>query len=147
MESNHGLDSLGANPHRLCGDGCGGHRHRRMNILIVEDEYLIAEELRSALEELGHVVVDVAATHQAALHAVLQTDADLAFVDTRLAGVSSQAVVAACLQRGLPVIISSGHHRDALPAFAQGKPLLAKPFGRNEIAAVLDELLKRAPET
>lgn len=110
-----------------------------MKILIVEDEFLIAEDLRLVLEDLGHIVTGTAATVPAAYEAALSTEADLAIVDTRLFGETSETVVKTCHDRGLPVVISSGHARPSLPAFADGLPLLAKPFGRADIEAVLKE--------
>ena len=53
-------------------------------ILIIEDEALVAMELRFVLEDLGHEVVDICATAKAALDKVRETDIDLALVDIHL---------------------------------------------------------------
>ena len=53
-------------------------------ILIIEDEALVAMELRFVLEDLGHEVLCVAATAQAARDLVRENDVDLALVDIHL---------------------------------------------------------------
>lgn len=53
-------------------------------ILIVEDEALVAMELRFVLEDLGHEVVGTAADSATALTLARETDIDLALVDIHL---------------------------------------------------------------
>lgn len=53
-------------------------------ILIIEDEALVAMELRYVLEDLGHEVVGIAADAGAARTLSLETDIDLALVDIHL---------------------------------------------------------------
>ncbi len=53
-------------------------------ILIVEDEALVAMELRFVLEDLGHEVVGIAADSETALTLARETDIDLALVDIHL---------------------------------------------------------------
>ncbi len=53
-------------------------------ILIVEDEALVAMELRFVLEDLGHEVVGTAADSAAAMKIAKETEVDLALVDIHL---------------------------------------------------------------
>ncbi len=53
-------------------------------ILIIEDEALVAMELRFVLEDLGHEVVGTVADAGAARQAVAETEIDLALVDIHL---------------------------------------------------------------
>lgn len=53
-------------------------------ILIIEDEALVAMELRFVLEDLGHVVVGTVADARAARATVAETEIDLALVDIHL---------------------------------------------------------------
>ena len=53
-------------------------------ILIIEDEALVALELRFVLEDLGHEVVGIAADSQTAEDIIKTTDVDLALVDIHL---------------------------------------------------------------
>jgi CheY-like chemotaxis protein len=56
-----------------------------LRILIVEDEILIALELESLLQDLGHDVVGMAASSGEALSLGQELKPDLAFVDIHLA--------------------------------------------------------------
>lgn len=53
-------------------------------ILVIEDEALVAMELRFVLEDLGYEVVGTAADAPAARRIVAETDVDLALVDIHL---------------------------------------------------------------
>jgi DNA-binding NarL/FixJ family response regulator len=53
-------------------------------ILIIEDEALVAMELRFVLEDLGHEVVGTAADAKSARALAAETDIDLALVDIHL---------------------------------------------------------------
>lgn len=53
-------------------------------ILIIEDEALVAMELRFVLEDLGHEVVGTVADARTAREAVAETEIDLALVDIHL---------------------------------------------------------------
>ena len=50
-------------------------------ILIIEDEALVAMELRFVLEDLGHEVVGMAADARTARSLVQESEVDLALVD------------------------------------------------------------------
>lgn len=53
-------------------------------ILIIEDEALVAMELRFVLEDLGYDVVATAADARTARNLVMETEVDLALVDIHL---------------------------------------------------------------
>lgn len=53
-------------------------------ILVIEDEALVAMELRFVLEDLGHVVVGTAPDATTARRLVEETEVDLALVDIHL---------------------------------------------------------------
>ena len=59
------------------------------DVLIIEDEPLIAHDLRSIVEELGHRVVGMPRTHAEALAAIRQGDPGLILADIQLADGSS----------------------------------------------------------
>ena len=53
-------------------------------ILIIEDEAIVAMELRFVLEDLGYEVVDTVADARSARNVVLENSVDLALVDIHL---------------------------------------------------------------
>jgi DNA-binding LytR/AlgR family response regulator len=56
----------------------------KLQILIVEDEALIAENLKITLNDLGYEVADIAYTYRQALTAISKQDADLVLLDINL---------------------------------------------------------------
>ncbi len=59
---------------------------RMARILIVEDELLIAEDLKYKLRRLGHTVVAHTATGEAAIEKAIETKPELVLMDVRLRG-------------------------------------------------------------
>ena len=59
------------------------------NILIIEDEPVIASDIEALVRELGHTVLDVAATHNEAIDSVARKRPGLVLADIRLADGSS----------------------------------------------------------
>jgi CheY-like chemotaxis protein len=87
---------------RAPSDGPRGTRFRAADlarILVVEDEALVALEIQSGLESVGHEIVGVAARTGAAGTLVRATRPDLALVDIRLARGDSGLDVAADFTR------------------------------------------------
>lgn len=79
-------------------------------ILVVEDEALVALEIQSGLEDVGHEIVGVADRTAAAGTLARAMKPDLALVDIRLARGDSGLDVAADLTRlGLPCLFVTGN--------------------------------------
>lgn len=74
-----------------------GRDERRLRILIVEDEALVALEMEGILSDAGYEVVGIADDRESALRAAGRGEPDLALVDIRLANGSSGLDVAADL--------------------------------------------------
>jgi len=55
-------------------------------ILIIEDEWIIAEDLKMILQSLGHEIVGIASSGKEALRIVEKTSPDLIFMDIQLEG-------------------------------------------------------------
>ena len=105
-----------------------------MHILIVEDDYLIGQDLRERLQTMGHDVLGPASNCAAALEALFNSRPDIAMVDTQLGSETCEAVLSECRALDVPVIICSAHDAEGLPAFCAGLPRVGKPFEDGEIA-------------
>jgi CheY-like chemotaxis protein len=82
--------------------------HRR--ILIVEDRYVIADDLTRALEQAGVVVIGPAPTIAAALRLLEATPIlDGAILDIDLRGKPSFPVADALRNRNIPFVFFTGH--------------------------------------
>lgn len=101
---------------------------RTLNLLIVEDEALIAMTIEDALTADGHRVIGVADTLESARDHTRAHAIDLALCDVRLANGDSGIQVASELARqGIPVVYLSGNCPPA-----SSEPLvvgcISKPF-------------------
>jgi DNA-binding response OmpR family regulator len=97
-------------------------------VLVVEDEWLIAEDLKARLEELGLQVLGPAPDCSAALEILWSEKPDLAFIDTQLGSETCEVVLEECVHQGVPVIISTAHVAQLLPDYCKEFPLLTKPY-------------------
>ncbi len=80
-----------------------------MRIMIVEDEPLIAEDLRWTIaEELGHDVAGIAATEDDALSLIATGNVGGAVVDAHLSRGRAECVAEALRAKGLPFFVLSG---------------------------------------
>lgn len=104
------------------------------HILVIEDEFLIAEDLREALEALGAVVIGPAATADHAL-ALIGTARRLdgATVDVTLRGERSDRVAAALAERQVPFVLLTGYGSEDLPPHMRDAPRCQKPFDLTEV--------------
>ncbi|MCL4402950.1 MAG: response regulator, partial [Acidobacteria bacterium] len=125
-----------------------GHRGPEQ-ILIVEDEGLIAMDLQRRLRDLGYNVPFTAATAAEAIASVQTTRPDLVLMDIWLEG-DLDGIEAAIILRqkfDIPVVFLTSHTDEqtiqrARQASAYG--YLAKPFGGRELHATLQVALDKA---
>jgi CheY-like chemotaxis protein len=114
------------------------------DVLIIEDEPLIAHDLRSIVEELGHSVVGMARTHREAVAAIDSAKPGLILADIQLADGSSglDAVNEILGSMTTPVIFVTAYPERFLtgappePAF-----LVTKPFSVDSLKAVISQAL------
>jgi CheY-like chemotaxis protein len=108
------------------------------NILLVEDDPLVAKTLQSFVElDPDHIIVAIADSLDDALRAVDRYPVDLALVDLQLANVSTGYSVAAALgARGIRcVFVTANAPPWAMPELAIG--CLEKPFSGDDVAIAL----------
>lgn len=112
----------------------------RIRILAVEDEAMIAMELKDMLEELGHEVIGPAATVDDALALLKQTAPDAAVVDANLTGQSARPVVESLSKAGIPMVLASGYEPRELSDLEISGVLVRKPYSKKD----LDNALSKA---
>ena len=79
-----------------------------MQILIVEDEFLIVTTLAQMLIDGGHVVSGMVGPAEKAIQALEERKCDVAFVDANLAGSCAAPISPALRKRGIPFVVISG---------------------------------------
>ena len=59
---------------------------KQIRILIVEDEAIIANDIKMTLEKFGYIIIDIAKSGETALQIVKESIPDLVLVDIQLEG-------------------------------------------------------------
>ena len=110
------------------------------DVLIVEDEFLIAVDLEEALRQLGVSQTRTALTLSAALACIAQRMPDLALIDVKLGEDTSFTVARTLHARGIPFVFVTGYDEN-VPLNEFSKALrLTKPYTLQD----LHEILARA---
>ena len=107
------------------------------NILIVEDEPLIAMMLEDFILSLGHEVVANCDNVLTALAAVDAGGFDLAILDVNLKGESVWPVATALRASGTPFVLASGGHVDPPPPEFTDVPLIEKPYTIDRVSPII----------
>ncbi len=112
------------------------------DILIIEDEPLVALQLQAIVSELGHRVIGVARTHKEALALAKRHEPQLILSDIRLADGTSGVEAVNEMLSGFeaPVIFITGHPEMLLTG-TKPEPtfLIAKPFQPETVKAVISQ--------
>ena len=118
-------------------------------ILIVEDEAIVALDLRLQLQELGYQVVGVAASGEQALALAERLSPQLVLMDVRLQGPMDGIATAQALQsrHRMPLIYLTSHSdTDTVQRAARTGPYgyLTKPYQIKELRAGIEVALTKA---
>lgn len=81
-----------------------------LNVLLVEDEFLIALDAEEMLRELGAAAVTVASNFEEAQKRIAEGKFDLAILDVNLNGQKSFPLAEQLLTRGTPVVFGTGYN-------------------------------------
>ena len=109
-----------------------------LRILVVEDDYHLADELCTGLQEAGAQVLGPAPTVAHALGLLANNPRpDAAVLDVNLGGEFSWPVVDVLLTRGVPVLLASGYDVSVFPAQYTQLPRCEKPFMLSRLTARL----------
>lgn len=116
---------------------------RDRRLLIVEDEFLLAEELRAELEDAAAIVLGPAGTLEEALGLIeSEPRIDGAILDVNLGG--QQAFPAADLlaERGVPFVFTTGYDASILPSRFADVIRCEKPVNIARITRAMARLIE-----
>src|SRR5215470_16953622 len=106
-------------------------------ILVVEDNFLMAEVLCELLTERGCEVVGPAPRLSIALDLAAHNAIDGAFLDVNLAGEYCFPLARYLQEKGVPFVFLTGYGEGTvIPAAFQAVPLLSKPFNPGEVVEI-----------
>ena len=111
-------------------------------VLIVEDEWLIAESLASQLAEEGYLVVGPAAGIREALDLLSTKTIDCAVLDVSLGERNSFSIADELQHRGVPFVFLTGFTSRDFPERFKDKGLLAKPVDPNVLRRAVAEMCR-----
>jgi signal transduction histidine kinase len=119
-----------------------------IKIIIVEDEQLVAEDLRETLESLGYTVASLAATGEEAIALVAAEAPDLVLMDIRLAGEMDGIEASEQIQSRfhIPVVyLTANADQATLERVKATHPFgyILKPFDEKILATTIEIALSR----
>jgi DNA-binding NtrC family response regulator len=116
-------------------------------ILIVEDEFIVANDLRLTLQQAGYKVIGVAASHEEAVEKINKESPDLVLLDIQLQGKLTGIHLARKLKTDNVafVYLSAYSSQKVLEEAKTTEPygFLVKPFRENDLLATLEIALYR----
>lgn len=106
-------------------------------ILIVEDEYFVADDVRRVLEEAGAIVIGPAPSVEAGMHLIDGFPIDGAVLDIRLDGEAVFPIAERLQELGIPFVFASAFIQGQIPERYAGYYLSEKPTDVGAIAVAL----------
>src|SRR5215467_2431492 len=107
------------------------------DVLIVEDDPLIALDLKDMLLGMGIMAVRTAGTVATALGMITSRAPDFALLDVGLIREKSFAVAERLAGLKIPFAFVTGYDEDKMPAAFADKPMLPKPYSIEALISVL----------
>jgi DNA-binding response OmpR family regulator len=124
--------------------------NKNRKVLIVEDEILVAENLREAIQGAGYVVVDIVLTGEEAINKFSLFDPDIVIMDVKLAGKLDGVNVANSIHKNfkqVPIIFLSAYSQDKFPQILELPPdsylYINKPFDINKLPKSIETILHK----
>jgi len=120
----------------------GALAYRR--VLIVEDEYFLADDMAQALQKLGAQVIGPVPTPDKALALLADEPVDAAILDINLKGQMVFPVADALREQGVPFVFATGYDENAVPEAYKDVPRWEKPFRPEDLAKALPALVQKS---
>jgi PAS domain S-box-containing protein len=121
---------------------------RRCRILLIEDEALVALQLKLDLEAEGHSVVGPYAQLTEALRAATDEEFDIALIDINLGPDNSAPVAEILDRRRVPFAFTTGYNDLIfLPPLLREYPHLTKPYNPADVKELVSKLQQQALDT
>jgi CheY-like chemotaxis protein len=111
-------------------------------ILVVEDEYFIAEEITALLLPLGAVVVGPLSDQFKAIELLSDTEIDCAVLDIELRGRAVFPLIRELQQRDIPWLYVTGYSEGLVPEEWRAAVHLEKPIVSDALVASILGLLR-----
>lgn len=124
----------------------------KVKILIVEDNFIIAEDLKNILTDLGYEVVNIVMNYYEAVESIITQQPDLCLLDIVIKGEKDGIDLAQTINQdfGLPFLFITSHSdkhtveraKNTLP-----KGYIIKPFDQDDVYASVEIAIATASNT
>ena len=112
-------------------------------ILIVEDEFFLADDLTRILNQRSAEVLGPVPTMAEALKVINDSERiDCAVLDVNLGGKFVFPISVALRERNIPFLFATGYASTQIPAEFDGVPRLEKPFVSSALVAALEAIIQ-----
>lgn len=116
-------------------------------ILLIEDEALIAMQLKLDLEEDGHTVIGPIAQLSEALRTAAEFEFDIALIDINLGADNSAPVAEILDRRNVPFAFTTGYNDLIfMPPLLRNYPHLTKPYSLADVKELVAKLQRQSAE-
>jgi FixJ family two-component response regulator len=104
-----------------------------LTVLVMEDDFLQADDARAALEEAGAAVIGPFAAPAATIEALKQQQPECAILDVHVMGGRSFEAALVARALGIPVVLATGYQLGKPPPELAGAVHLRKPVQSHEL--------------
>jgi DNA-binding response OmpR family regulator len=108
-----------------------------LKILVVEDDYIVANECGAVLRKYGAQVLGPVPDIPRARASLFVEVPDCILLDINLKGEMAFDLARELVVRGIPLIFTTGYDSSVLPPSLRGRPLLQKPVETRELIRVV----------
>jgi len=112
-------------------------------LLIVEDEFLLARDMAEYFEDRGVRIVGPVGTVRDALTLIKSCEIEVAVLDINLRGERVYPVADILKQKQIPFVFASGYGSELEPDAYAGVPRCVKPVDLAVLGRTLDDQIKR----
>lgn len=109
-------------------------------VLIVEDEFYLADDIRRTLMAAGASINGPFSTVGEAQTAIEHGDFDCAVLDINVQGKSAALLATQLRAKGKPFVLATGYGRSAVPGELDEVPRIEKPFDPAALVKMLAQL-------
>ncbi|WAJ31296.1 response regulator [Antarcticirhabdus aurantiaca] len=110
---------------------------QRKRILIVEDEFFVADEVAQEFASIGAEVIGPVSSLSEAFRIIEGAPLDGAVLDIKLRGEVVFPLAEKLRERGVSIVFLTGYERWSIPQTYQSIPLCEKPADSEQIAKAL----------
>ena len=120
-------------------------RENKLNgcrVLIVEDEYFLANDLEEALKSHGANIIGPFGEFDAAYRRAARDHFDVAIIDINLHNKAAYPIADELIRQGVPFVFYTGYGGDIIPERFAGVKLWQKPFDPLELVEDIGRLCR-----